>query len=265
MFGKLFKRSSSHRPKWYTWIIDLFIVFIGVYLAFLLNNYSESQKNANQRIKVLSSLKLELEQFRCRMPDYVKFQENKIVEWSSALQNDSIIDFYYYLFIQPQYDYTALEYAININEVEVIDYELFTVLRVLFNNIKSLEFAENKMTMVADQFRNTASFVSKNSMEYKARIADNHFYFLRFINYAKVRGGSMKSIVDHSIRALTIINEKMDQNTRKKIEYDLLIKYFKSLNQAPSKKEISAGIKQFFPHFTQEDQNAIINEFNQTN
>lgn len=253
MFGKLFKKSPQG-PKWYNWLLELFIVFIGVYLAFLLNSYSESQKNQEQQHKVLNSLKFELERLRFYTPGYASYQEEKIEKWHAAIKKDSLIDFYEYLFIQPQYDYTALEYAININETEVVNYELFTALRKVYNHIKSLEFTENKMTDMADRYRNTTSALPKSSLEYKSRRADNRFYFYRFIFYGRARKDYMLRIAQSAVEALTVINEQMNQKEKIKIEGELILSYFqRDYDELPPEAMAAKKIKEFFPDYPEQE------------
>lgn len=64
--GKLFKKSKNARFL----LIELLMIFIGVYLAFLFQNYSEQKKIDKERDKVLISLKLELENFRTTFPRF---------------------------------------------------------------------------------------------------------------------------------------------------------------------------------------------------
>ena len=59
---KFFKRLSGViEIKWQFVVVELFIVFIGVYLAFSLNNHQQEQYVKKEGEKVWSSLKLELE------------------------------------------------------------------------------------------------------------------------------------------------------------------------------------------------------------
>lgn len=262
MFGKFHKRYQTNTGvKWYSWLIDLLIVFIGVYLAFLFNGYSESQKNRQQQIKVLNSLKYELEILRFKMPETEAYQADEIKKWQAAMAKDSIIDFYHFLFIQPQYDYTALEYAININEVEVVNYELFSSLRKLYNDIKRLESSENLMTNTAEQFRSIPTEVKKSSTEYQARFADNRFYFFRFIKYAQARKENMGRIAESAKAALIHINKNMDHAQRISIEKELLIRHLQRLQKLPPKLAALEGIKRFFPHFTKKEWQPILDKF----
>ena len=262
MFGKQRKRTNSDRKiKWYTWLIDLVIVFIGVYLAFLFNGYSESKKNTLQRDKVLSSLKYELEYLRFSMPGFEGHQKKLLQQWQDAYNKDSITDFYNYIFVQPQYDYVALEYAININEVEVVDFEMFTELRQLYNAIKKLESAENMMTESAQKFRNIHGGLTKKSAEYLGRRADNKFYFLRFRLAAVARAENLALIAELSTKALHLINQRMDLAKRLEIEKQLLVKYLNSLDQLPPKEHLIPMIKKFFPHFTEKEFEGVLDQF----
>ena len=51
---------SRLKINWQTLLVELLVVFIGVYLAFLLNNFQENQKAKNEEHKVMTSLKKSL-------------------------------------------------------------------------------------------------------------------------------------------------------------------------------------------------------------
>ena len=69
LFGKLFKNSKNTQ----FFILERLMIFIGVYLAFLFQDYSEQKKIDREREKILTSLKLQIELFGTSLPEFVSF------------------------------------------------------------------------------------------------------------------------------------------------------------------------------------------------
>ena len=79
---KLF--NVGDKAKWL--LLELLIVFVGVYLAFLFQSYAEQAKIDKEKEKVLVSLKLELEEFRTSFPRFAEYQEGMVNEWDSLFR-----------------------------------------------------------------------------------------------------------------------------------------------------------------------------------
>ena len=101
--GKLFKNSKNAQFL----ILELLMIFIGVYLAFLFQNYWEQKKIDKE--KVLMSLKLELETFRTSFPDFASFQKQKNEEWDSLFRAKETAEFYTWRYLEPQYNFQVIE------------------------------------------------------------------------------------------------------------------------------------------------------------
>ena len=94
--------------------LELLVVFIGVYLAFVFQNISLSKGIAKEQEKVFVSLKKELDYFRIMLPEYADFQAKIIEEWDSLLNLKQIPTFYGWRYIEPQYNFKVIEYAVNL-------------------------------------------------------------------------------------------------------------------------------------------------------
>ncbi|MEL7118970.1 MAG: hypothetical protein AAFO07_06000, partial [Bacteroidota bacterium] len=141
-------------------LLELVIVFIGVYLAFLLNSYQENQKSQKEADKILSTLKIELEYFRIQFPGRATYQYDERMKWDSLAKEDSYIQFYNWRYVQPQYDYSILEYALNTQENSIVDFELYTSLSQLFERIKQLENMEITITNIGLEYRDVSNRIT---------------------------------------------------------------------------------------------------------
>ncbi|MEZ5041294.1 MAG: hypothetical protein R2828_15460 [Saprospiraceae bacterium] len=254
LFGRFLKRlTGSLQIKWRVLLLELFIVFIGVYLAFILNNYQESQRIKVEGEKIWSSLKLELEGIRLAFPGWAYFQEKQNEKWDSLFQIKEVDQFFTWRYIQPQYDFTTLEYAIATRESKIVDFDLYHNLTKLYQTVQQLEHIENLMTEIGLRYKNIPPSMPTDSQEYHQLSAENLLNFYRFIDFSKMRASNLKRIVDLSNDLLLIINKKLGKKQQVRLEKNYIQKQIVAkFSKAPAdliKKEIQAS----FPHFTESE------------
>jgi hypothetical protein len=104
---KAFTAMSGRTVRFF--LLEFLIVFLGVYLAFLFQEYGEDRDLAVEREKILVGLKEDLEYFRIFFPTFAASMEGSIREWEGLIEQGSYRDFSSWRFIQPQYDYTGVE------------------------------------------------------------------------------------------------------------------------------------------------------------
>ncbi|MCU0393687.1 MAG: hypothetical protein MUE81_21445, partial [Thermoflexibacter sp.] len=188
-------------------MIDLLVVFSGVYIAFLLGNYSENQKTNIQRQKIMISLKNELEYMRAFYPGQEKYQTLKVIEWEAKLDSNKVVDFYGWRYVQPQYNYMVVEYAINSREIGVIDFHLHQQLLAVYQELKRVEYAEEKMTELALNYQPIPSMMDSTQQDYQIMFRHNRFLFKKFTIFASDRASILGRIANKAEEALVSIDE----------------------------------------------------------
>lgn len=247
---KLFR--IGDKAKWLT--LELLVVFVGVYLAFLFQSYNENTKLDKEREKVFFSLKSELEFFRVRMPGRSGYTMRRWGELKQIERKEEYADFSGWRFLEPQYDYQVIEYAINLEGGDIIDFELFDKLRDLYSSIKRLEHAERMMMEMAQRYEPVPEKLSRSVPEVALKHANNYKNFVRLILFMRDRGGDQQDVADKAIKCLEIINERMDPKVRRNIETGLVktqIRLFDTLEEAVE------SVKKYFPDFTSEEVEAL--------
>lgn len=195
-------------------MMDFLIVFAGVYTAFLLNNYQVDSDNKKERDKILAALKIELEQFRVFMIDQSEFQKEKIQEWDSLFKAEQYISFNGWRYLEPQYNYRILEYAMTREGTDIIDFELFKELQFAYNSIRKLEHAERLMTEFAGKREmNPSDDPAKNQ---------NRFYFYKFLGFAQDRAGIQERLGKTSADVIQLINDRLTTEKRTAIEAEFV-------------------------------------------
>ncbi len=222
---KLFK--VGNKVRWLA--LELLVVFIGVYLAFLFQSYTEHRKNNNERQKVLVSLKKEVEKFRISAPLNAGGQRNRLAVWREAYQKGEVVPFDNWRFLEPQYNFQVIEYAMNLQGTEIIEFELYEALSELYRQIKQLEHAERIMTNRSGQYNLIPDDLSKNSETYKVLTARNFFHFKKFISAASDRVGNLDEVAERASEIVEMINAQLSVDQQHEIAIDLLKEFFPSV------------------------------------
>ena len=76
--------------KWQLVVVELIIVFVGVYLAFFLNSLQEEKYIQQESEKIWSSLKIELEGIRLAFLVWADNQEEQNMVWDSLFSKEEI-------------------------------------------------------------------------------------------------------------------------------------------------------------------------------
>ncbi len=219
---KLFK--VGDKVRWLA--LELLVVFIGVYLAFLFQSYTEQRKNESEREKVLVSLKKEVEKFRISSPLNATGQRNQLGKWREAFKKGEIVKFDNWRFLEPQYNFQVIEYAINLQGTEIIEFELYESISELYRQIKQLEHAERRMTERSDQYNPIPEGLSQKSENYQVLTTQNMFHFQKFIGAADDRVNNLDEVAAIASDIVDMINERLSIAQQHKIAFDIMNEFF---------------------------------------
>ncbi len=250
------KMLSSNRKL--VWVfIDLLIVIVGVYCAFLIQNYAEDNKNNKERARLLSAVKIELEVFRYRMYQTSLGMTAETARLREVQSKNAYINFLDYRYIEPQYDYQTIQYALNLQNSEIVDFDLYNALQSIYVEVKKIEHVERLLTATSRKYRSIPTNFEKESASYKLLDTENRDNFVRFITLIQDRAESSGRIAAASVKVLPMINEFLGEKTAKAVEREIIIN---NLNLVKSEDEAVSLGKQLFPKFTEEEIRAIYKE-----
>lgn len=219
---KLFKVGDKIR-----WLaLELLVVFIGVYLAFLFQSYTEQRKNESEREKVLVSLKKEVEKFRISSPLNANGQRTQLSKWREAFKKGETTRFDNWRFLEPQYNFQVIEYAINLQGTEIIEFELYEAVSELYRQIKQLEHAERRMTQRSDQYNLVPEALSEKSENYQMLTTQNRFHFQKFMSAADDRVNNLDEVAAIASDIVDMINERLSIAQQRKIAFDIMNEFF---------------------------------------
>lgn len=256
----MFLRKLFSSENKFTWVlIDLFIVIVGVYCAFLIQNYAENEKNLKERDRIITAMKYEMEAFRFQMTEISLGMRRDVRIYNSYLNQQTYPNFSDARFIEPQYEYQSIEYALKLQNSAIIDFELYLKLQSIFVEIKKIEHVERLLTETARRYRTIPESITSSSQEFQLLKAENLDNFLRYKILTRDRGEVSGRLSLATSDALTIINERLGPKRAKKIEEELILGYAPNFDN--EEQAIQIGL-QYFPHFTEEEMASLYRQAN---
>jgi hypothetical protein len=230
------------------WIlIDLIVVIVGVYCAFLIQSSAEERTNRKEQEKVLSALKMELDMFRISFPQFAQYNAD---QYNNQFKDTDDYDISDWRFVEPQYAYQIIEYAINIQNNEIIDFELYDQLQKLYVMIKNLEFVEREVHTQAARYKKLVEELARNHPENLARKADNLQTFYRFKIFIRARINILMRSAQQSQKILPIVNKQLGDALKKEIELRFIEENIQAL-QIASEKEAIQTAQKYFPDISE--------------
>lgn len=256
----MFLRKLFASENKFAWVlIDLLIVIIGVYCAFLIQNYAENEKNLKERDRIITAMKYEMEAFRFQMSQISLGMRREVRVFNSYLSQQTYPNFSDARFIEPQYEYQSIEYALKLQNSAIIDFELYLKLQNIFVEIKKIEHVERLLTETSRRYQTIPASIPSSSIEYKLVKAENLDNFVRYEILTRDRGQVSARLAMASTDALTIINERLGPERAKEIEKELILGYAPNFDN--EEEAIQIGL-QYFPHFSKEEMASLYRRAN---
>ncbi|WP_424962127.1 hypothetical protein [Ekhidna sp.] len=253
--------SKSSRGKWAWAFVDLLVVIIGVYIAFLIQSSAAAEKDKKEKEKVFTALKFELEHFRLQMPGMSGYVAGEVEKYLAIRRDGDYASFTDWRFIQPQYSYQIIEFAIGIQNTEIVDFELYDALQKLYVEIKKLEHTESLIMETSMRYQTIPTGLSKSDPLYQITWANNYDHFGRFITFMNDRARILQAVADESQSALPIINEELGQEKTKEIETQFILSNAKRIQ---SEDQAVVFAKKIFPDFTEEEVRQLYRQATET-
>ncbi len=211
-----------------------------------------------EKEKIYSALKYELENFRIFLPGRSGYTASRVDQWTETYKNGSYIDFSNWIFIEPQYTYQIIEYAMSIEQNEIIDFQLYNTLQKLYVEIKKLEHAERLIMERSLKYKSINDKMGGVHSELRKR--DNMDNFKMFIRFSESRASTLMQVANWSKEVLVIINDRIKPEKRKELEKNLIRSQIESLG--PKEQAIQA-VLQYFPDFSKEELEQMYDQANE--
>ncbi len=137
--------------------VELLIVFIGVYLAFLLAQFDQGRRTDDRRDRVLDLLREGVVYYEDLFAGFVLYHNTHNASFREDLENGLIQDYSEQSYVAPQYPIEVVNYLITSESFDVFDVELYLPLTNYANALERIMYVEEKLTRLAEGYNPAAA------------------------------------------------------------------------------------------------------------
>ena len=132
--------------------VELLIVFVGVYLAFVLNEYQEAERNREKRETVIELLREGLEQYGRLFEGYAQFHTAEGDRLRLMLAEGELPDLGGAFYVAPQYPIDVINHVLTNESLEVFDTELYIPLTEYAARMQRIMSVEAQITEIGNRY-----------------------------------------------------------------------------------------------------------------
>ncbi|WP_462247643.1 hypothetical protein [Ekhidna sp.] len=224
---------------------------MGVYCAFLIQQYAAKEKTLKEKEKITSAIKYELEFFRVVMPGRASYSNTQASKWREIYNEGRYIDFSGWRFIEPQYNYQVIQHAFSIQDTDIISFELNKSLHQVYQQAKRVEHIERIMTQLGFRYQSIPGDANSDAIDYQIIWNRNYDDFRRLYRAMMERSEDLSFLAQEAASSLDIVNAELKPSSKKQIEEDLIIEYVDDL--VTNEEQAVVAVGQAFPDFTEEE------------
>lgn len=156
--------------------LELLIVFLGVYLAFLFNAHAEHTAMRNRKIQLLRGLNTEVDFFLRGAMRRSPLMQESFAEWKGKMAEGTLQTPPYFVMEGDELPTTSMwQVVVNFDGIQLLDVPTMFSLATYYNSFdimlskyaKLIDFAENKIIPYAD----TPSFFTRNPVRLRRHTA----------------------------------------------------------------------------------------------
>lgn len=181
--------------------VELLIVFVGVYLAFLLSQYQETRKLDDKRETVISLLADGIGRYEGLFEGFAQYHEGRNAEILAELRGGQIPDMSNVAYAAPQYPSDAIDYVLTNESFDVFELELYVPLASFANRIKQLTSVEAELTELGNRYVR----VDRTSPRY----AEMYQLGVRYHHYMEFRRSISADLAGRAAELLALIEGRV--------------------------------------------------------
>lgn len=199
------KLSSSFRTINPTQLVlELIIVFLGVYLAFLLSSYRVESKISQDRDKVIELLELGIDRYHELFEQFVLGHQNRNQAFKESLERNEIPDFSLVTFPAPQYPIDAITFIVTDKSYDLFQVGLYVPLTAYLNAFERLMYIEEKLVQLSESYQ---PLPPESHPDYSHLRSAQLLDAKRYLRYLELRKNTCEELVSQSKELKSLIRD----------------------------------------------------------
>lgn len=165
-------------------VLELVIVFLGVYLAFLFNGYKEKQRTEAEIQRVAALMEVGLDRYEELFEGFAQRHTIKNEEFRQQLANNQIPVFYETYYASPQYPVDVINFVLTREGYEVFSLDFYLPLTSFAHAIQRIMYAEEKLVQLGERYRRLPPAESPN---YQQVFNEQYILAQQYYRYLEMR------------------------------------------------------------------------------
>jgi hypothetical protein len=132
--------------------VELLIVFVGVYSAFLLDDWQTARELRRERDRITALLQLGIERYQKLFEGFVLRHETVNADFRAALESGSVPDFGDTFYPAPQYPIEMIRHVLTRESYDVFSIDAYVPLTTFVNSLERLMDVEAKLVALSSQW-----------------------------------------------------------------------------------------------------------------
>lgn len=205
---RLQNKSWWSKTKWFA--AEIFVVFIGVYLAFLLEGYRTERQNEQKRQQIYSSLYTMFEGFSTDMAQSKSFEKNYSTPFLEAYENGEMPRLKPLPFWGSGFSAETWSAMLQAGGIDLLDVNFILQIEFFFSNIRYLDKRLNNVNnlynryLLPDMNSNISTFYDTETNKIRPR----YTWYIDFLNFFPAY---MNNLEESSNEILSQLETKMDK------------------------------------------------------
>ncbi|MEQ9302324.1 MAG: hypothetical protein RJQ14_00300, partial [Marinoscillum sp.] len=146
-------RSSLSAINYVQLILDLVIVFIGVYTAFYFSEIKARNARVAEGEKVIGLLELGIDRYEKAFASFADYHETHNASFKERLDNDVIPDYSSTFYPAPQYPVDVITHILTRESYQVFSIDFYVPLTAFANALERMMYVEEKLVLLAERYQ----------------------------------------------------------------------------------------------------------------
>lgn len=176
-------------------LLELVIVFLGVYLAFLFSSHKEQQRTDAELDRVMALMQVGLDRYEELFEGFALRHETKNAEFLAQLENNEIPVFYETYYAAPQYPVDVINFVLTREGYDVFSLDFYVPLTSFAHAIQRIMYVENKLVELGERYR---VLPPQNAPNYAAVFNEQLILARQYYRYLEMRKTIAKDLANQA-------------------------------------------------------------------
>ena len=165
--------------------VDLIVVFIGVYLAFIFAEYQQDLQKQKETKKIISLLQIGVSRLEGSFSGAVGYHEQYAENFTTSLETGEIPHYGFQTYVAPQYPIDVIKYISTSESYELFDLDLYVLLTEYSGAVQRIMYVEKRIVELADKYQ---PLPAETDPQYQQMYRQQLHNAKRYLQYMNMRG-----------------------------------------------------------------------------